>query len=81
MPEQPKGPAAGGDDAVQASLENSSYGGTVPAEETRSVPTQPKTALHIRRTNVGAPLIRWRWWAIALVASMGLWWALYRLLI
>lgn len=80
MPERPKMHAAGGSDpGVQASLENSSYGGSEPPEEGKSVPAHAKNSLNMRQASIGARPIRWGWWAAALVVSLALWWILYRL--
>lgn len=80
MPEHPKMLSAGGDDSgIQASLENSAYGGNEPPEETKAVPAHAKNSLNMRQASVGARPIRWGWWAAALVLSVGLWWMLYRL--
>ena len=51
------------------------------AEKDCSVqPSRDATASpHIQSRTVGAPPIRWRWWAIGLVSSAAIWFAMFRL--
>lgn len=68
-------------DAVHPSLVNSQDNNGIAATEKGSSVTDPEATSNSpqQAQTVGAPPIRWRWWAVGLVVSLGIWFALFRL--